>query len=66
MSGSSKPKFFDVVLSVLASAFGVQSHQNYQRDFTNGSLLPYIIVAVVLFVAFIVGLFFLVAFVTSR
>lgn len=43
-----------MVFSVLASAFGVQSHENYERDFNNGKLAGYIVIGVV-FVALLVA-----------
>jgi len=52
------PSFLQVMLSVVAAAFGVQTGKNYERDFTTGSPLPYIIggiVFTVLFVLTIVG-----------
>ena len=61
MKGSkSSPKLLDVIRSVLASAFGVQSHKNYQRDFAQVSAVRYIVVGVVFFVLFIIGLLLLV------
>ncbi len=56
MSGSTKPGLIAVILSVLASAFGVQSQQNYQRDFNHTSPLLYIIVGVVFVALFVAGL----------
>ncbi|MCU7553320.1 DUF2970 domain-containing protein [Alteromonas sp. ASW11-19] len=56
MSGSTKPGLIAVILSVLASAFGVQSQQNYQRDFNQASPLTYIIVGVVFVALFVVSL----------
>lgn len=52
------PNFLQIMLSVIAAAFGVQTGKNYERDFTSGSPLPYIvggIVFTVLFVLTIVG-----------
>jgi hypothetical protein len=52
------PNFLQVMLSVIAAAFGVQTGKNYERDFTTGSPLPYIaggIVFTALFVLTIVG-----------
>lgn len=56
MSGSTKPGLIAVILSVLASAFGVQSQQNYQRDFNHTSPLLYIIVGVIFVALFVAGL----------
>lgn len=46
LSGS-QPGFLSIVMSVLASAFGVQSQQNYQRDFSQGNLVVYLVIGVV-------------------
>lgn len=49
-----------VVASVLAAFFGVQSRRNRERDFTNGRALPFIIVGLVLTAAFVAALIVLV------
>ncbi|MCH8504371.1 MAG: DUF2970 domain-containing protein [Ectothiorhodospiraceae bacterium] len=49
-----KPGFWQVVQSILAAAFGVQSQQARERDFTRGSPLPYIIGGIVFTVLLIV------------
>lgn len=54
-----------VLMSVLASLFGVQSQKNYQRDFSQSSILPYIIVGVVMVILLVVMLFFLVRIITG-
>jgi len=57
------PSFLQVMLSVFSAAFGVQKEENYERDFTNGSPLPYIVGGIlftVLFVLTIVGVVMLV------
>ena len=48
-----------LVGSVFAAAFGVQSSRNRERDFQEGRLLPFII-AGVLFTAAFVGVMYLV------
>ena len=48
MSSQTKPTILQVIASVLASFFGVQSDRNYQRDFEQTSIIPYIIVGVVM------------------
>lgn len=55
-----KPSLVDVIKSVLASFFGVQSDKNRQRDFQQGSPAQFIIVGLVLTVFFIVGMIFIV------
>jgi len=54
------PSLLDVVKSVLASFFGVQSDKNRERDFQHGSPAQFIIVGLVLTVLFIVGMIFIV------
>ncbi len=65
MKASAKPKLIDVISSVLASAFGVQTQKNYARDFEHGSLVVYIIVGMVFVAALVTGLLFLVATITT-
>lgn len=36
--------------------FGVQSHANYERDFKQQSVVPYVVVGVVFVVVFVIGL----------
>ena len=55
-----KPSFIDVIKSVLASFFGVQSDKNRRRDFQQGNLAQFIIVGLVLTVLFIVGMILIV------
>jgi len=52
------PTFWQVVHSVLAAFFGVQSRANRERDFTRGRPLHYIIIGLVmtaLFILILVG-----------
>ncbi|WP_040610114.1 DUF2970 domain-containing protein [Salinimonas chungwhensis] len=64
---SEKPRsrIISVIGSVLASAFGVQSQQNYQRDFSEGSPLPFIIVGVIFTLLLVLSLLALVLIITS-
>ncbi|MFN3236096.1 MAG: DUF2970 domain-containing protein [Pseudomonadales bacterium] len=58
-----QPGLFQVTLSVMAAALGVQSEANRQRDFSQRSPLPYILgglIFTVLFVLTIVGVVMLV------
>lgn len=55
-----KPGLIDVVKSVLASFFGVQSDKNRERDFQQGSPVQFIIVGLVLTIFFIVGMILIV------
>ncbi|MEP7703999.1 DUF2970 domain-containing protein [Paraglaciecola sp. 25GB23A] len=56
-----KPSILDIVKSVAASAFGVQSAKNRERDFQQQSIVPYIVVGVVFVLLFIAGLIVLVS-----
>ncbi|QPG05429.1 DUF2970 domain-containing protein [Salinimonas marina] len=60
----SATSWWSVIMSVLASAFGVQSQQNYQRDFGQTSILPYVVVGVVFVVVFVIALMLLVTYIT--
>ncbi len=55
-----KPTLVDVLKSVLASFFGVQSDENRKRDFQQGNPAQFIIVGLVLTVLFIVGMILIV------
>ena len=57
------PSFFQVTMSVLAAALGVQTDKNRERDFSQSSPLPYIVgglLFTVLFVLTIAGVVMLV------
>jgi len=54
-----------VVASVLAASFGVQSERNRQRDFSHGRPGQYILVGLVLTLIFVLGLWGLVRLVLS-
>lgn len=49
------PGFFDVVLSTIAAAFGVQSKRNYQRDFKGGNIWVFIAAGVIFTVLFVLA-----------
>ena len=49
--------FWSVLGSVLASFFGVQSHKNYQRDFTKGTFISFVVFGVALVALFVFSLF---------
>ncbi|MGV0036026.1 MAG: DUF2970 domain-containing protein [Candidatus Azotimanducaceae bacterium WSBS_2022_MAG_OTU7] len=54
-----KPRFREVVMSVLAAALGVQTSKNRERDFTHGNPLVFIaagLVFTILFVLTLVGI----------
>jgi hypothetical protein len=62
---ANKPGFLKVVQSVLASAFGVQSQQKYQQDFSQTAIAPYIVVGVVFVILLVLGLVVLVNWLTA-
>lgn len=62
---SSGPSVIAMILSVLASAFGVQSHKNYERDFNTGQIAGYIIIGVVFVALLVVSLALLVNFIIN-
>ena len=62
----SKPTITQVIKSVLAAAIGVQSNDNRQKDFEQGSLPTYIIAGVIFTVLFICGIVFLVSTVLGK
>ena len=55
-----KPTILQVIVSVLAAMFGVQSDANRERDFENGSFAAYIITGIVLTVLFVLSIYFVV------
>ena len=57
---SEKPSFLDVIKSVLASFFGVQSDKNRRRDFQHGNPGQFILVGIVLTLIFILAMIALV------
>ncbi|WP_417666260.1 DUF2970 domain-containing protein [Pseudidiomarina sp.] len=60
---TSKPGFFDIVISVLAALFGVQSDKNRQRDFNHGNPAIYVAVGAVFVILFVISLVLLVSWV---
>ena len=50
-----QPNIFQVIWSILAGLFGVQSKNNRERDFNQGKASDYIIVYVVLVLALTIG-----------
>lgn len=51
-----KPNIFQVVWSVIAAVFGVQSQENRERDFKKGDPRDYITVYVILVIALVIGM----------
>lgn len=57
------PGFWQVVMSVMAAAFGVQNAENRKRDFEHGNPLVFIaagLIFTVVFILVIVGVVYLV------
>jgi len=48
-----KPRILEVMKSVLAAFIGVQSESNRIKDFSEGTLLPYVAVGIIFTVAFV-------------
>lgn len=53
---SQSPGPFEVIKSVLAAMFGVQSDQNRERDFKHGKASHFIIAGIILTVIFVLVL----------
>ncbi|MDO9046215.1 MAG: DUF2970 domain-containing protein [Methylobacter sp.] len=62
----SKPTITQVIKSVLAAAIGVQSDDNRQKDFAQGSLSTYVIAGLIFTVLFVSGLVFLVSIILGK
>ncbi|MFP1684352.1 DUF2970 domain-containing protein [Alloalcanivorax sp. C16-1] len=60
-----RPRFLQVVHSVLAALFGVQSGANRERDFQKGKAGDYIGVFVVMVIALVIGMFVVVSIVIN-
>ena len=61
-----KPGFWQVVISVLAAALGVNSRKNQERDFQSSSPLPFIVGGLIFGVIFIVAVALVVAIVLEQ
>jgi hypothetical protein len=62
---SQRPSWWQIALSTIAAAFGVQSRRNQERDFEHGSLGRYIVAGIIFTLCFIAGVVFLVSSVLS-
>lgn len=56
---------FNVIKSVVAAIFGIQSDENRHRDFKQGNAADYIIVGVIAVIALVVGMIIVVNSVIS-
>ncbi|SHH98916.1 DUF2970 domain-containing protein [Ferrimonas marina] len=54
------PKLLDLIQSVVAALFGVQTEAKRTQDFGHHSPVPYLIVGVVALIVFVLGLWLLV------
>lgn len=61
-----KPGLIDVIKSVGAAFFGVQSEANRRRDFSHGKLHHYVLVGLMATVLFVLVLAGIVALIVSR
>jgi hypothetical protein len=62
---SDKPTFWQTLLSVLSSFFGVQSERNRERDFRNGRPLHYILIGLLMAALFVISIILLVRWALS-
>nr|WP_286240996.1 DUF2970 domain-containing protein [Neptuniibacter halophilus] len=60
MQQSSKPAWWQVLCSVLAAFFGVQSQRNQARDFAGGRFWPYVVTGILLTLVFVAVVYLLV------
>lgn len=49
-------RFWQVFSSTVAAFFGVQTNKNRQRDFSQQSALPFILMGIILAILLIIGL----------
>ena len=63
---SNKPTVWEVVISILAAFFGVQSEKARERDFTTGSPTAFIVIGIMLTILFILILVFIVQWVLAN
>ncbi|HEX5513484.1 MAG TPA: DUF2970 domain-containing protein [Gammaproteobacteria bacterium] len=57
-----RPTIWQVIMSILAAAFGVQTQRARVRDFTHGNPAAYIIGGIVFTVTFVLALMLIVRF----
>lgn len=63
---SARPNFLQVMGSVLAAIFGVQSSRNRERDFTQGRFRDYLGVYIAIVVLIVAGMVLFVRLVLSQ
>lgn len=64
-SKKDKIPFWRVVLSVIQASFGVQSKENRERDFKQGSWMPFVIAALLFTALFVLILMSVVRYVLA-
>lgn len=57
--------FWRMMLSVVQASFGVQSRENKERDFAQGSITGFIVAALLFTASFVLILMFIVSLVTG-
>ncbi len=62
---SDKPTFWQTLMSVLASFFGVQSERNRERDFQTGRPLHYVLTGLLMAALFVLMVILLVRWALS-
>lgn len=60
-----KPSFWQVVLSAMAAAFGVQSSKAHKRDANQRSVLPYVVAGLIFTTLFVTTVILIVKVVLS-
>ena len=55
---------WQILMSVAASMFGVQSQNNYERDFQETSFLPFLIIGISFVLSLVIFLIILVNFIS--
>lgn len=55
--------YLNAFKSVLASFLGVQSYKNYEKDAQTKSFFPFILMAIIMTLLFVVGIYLVVNFV---
>ena len=64
-SERSRPSLKQVIGSVLAAGFGVQSNKNRERDFSSGSGKQFVFVGIVATIMFVLTIYFVVQLILS-
>ncbi len=57
MADTKPPTLWQMLHSIVAAAFGVQSQKNRERDFTYGKPVHFVVLGIVCTVVFALGLF---------